>query len=193
MMRAKSVRLAGGGSERLAKHRAQIEPSITKGAIIAFAGGVDFNNHRAIWDGLDWVLAKHAAMVLMRGGSSKGAEFVASRWADAHNVTEMIFLRVGLVTGKAAPFKRNDELLPTLPIGVLAFPGCSFAENLADKARGLGVPVWRVVAMRSLSRLLGLLIPVLRQLCDGKCPIKEPRISRRSEEGLSGNLTRRPD
>jgi hypothetical protein len=80
MTRAKSVRLAGAGSERLAKHRAQIEPSITKGAIIAFAGGVDFNNHRAIWDGLDWVLAKHAAMVLMRGGSSKGAEFVASRW-----------------------------------------------------------------------------------------------------------------
>lgn len=45
--------------------------------------------------------------------------------------------------GKAAPFKRNDGLLPTLPIGVLAFPGCSFTENLADKARGLGVPVWR--------------------------------------------------
>jgi len=66
-------------------------------------------------------------------------------------------------------------------------------ENLADKARGLGVPVWRVVAMRNLSRLLGLLIPVLRQLCDGKCPIEEPRISRRSEEGLSGTLTRRPD
>ena len=82
-------------------------------------------------------------MVLMRGGSSKGAEFVASRWADAHNVTEMIFRRVGTRHGKAAPFKRNDGLLPTLPIGVLAFPGCSFTENLADKARGLGVPVWR--------------------------------------------------
>ena len=44
---------------------------------------------------------------------------------------------------KAAPFKRNDALLQTLPIGVIVFPGSGITGNLADKARILGIPVWR--------------------------------------------------
>jgi len=36
---------------------------------------------------------------------------------------------------KAASFKRNDELLTLLPIGVLVFPGSGIQENLADKAK----------------------------------------------------------
>ena len=60
---------------------------VPKGAKSGFAGGVDFNNDYAIWDALDRVLVKHADMVLVDGDSSKGAEFVASRWADARNVT----------------------------------------------------------------------------------------------------------
>lgn len=44
---------------------------------------------------------------------------------------------------KAAPFKRNDRMLETLPIGVIVFPGSGISANLADKARVLGIPVWR--------------------------------------------------
>jgi hypothetical protein len=44
---------------------------------------------------------------------------------------------------KAAPFKRNDSLLDTLPIGVLHFPGTGIQDNLADKAKKLGIPVWK--------------------------------------------------
>ncbi len=43
----------------------------------------------------------------------------------------------------AAPLKRNDELLDALPIGVIAFPGSGISANLADKARKMGIPVWR--------------------------------------------------
>ena len=71
----------------VAKRRAEIEPLIPEGAKNAFAGSVDFNNDRAIWDALDRVLAKHADMFLMDGNSSKGTEFVASRCAGARNVT----------------------------------------------------------------------------------------------------------
>jgi len=39
--------------------------------------------------------------------------------------------------------KRNDAILEVLPIGVMVFPGTGIQENLADKARKLGVPVWR--------------------------------------------------
>jgi hypothetical protein len=43
--------------------------------------------------------------------------------------------------GRSAPFKRNDAMLDILPIGVLVFPGTDIQENLADKARKLGIPV----------------------------------------------------
>ena len=164
-----------------------------EGRHIAFAGGVDFNNHRAIWDGLDWVLAKHAAMVLMRGGSSKGAEFVASRWADAHNVTEMIFLRVGLVTARRRRSSATMSFCRRFRSASSRSPAAALPRTSPTRREDSEFRFGGVVAMRNLSRLLGLLIPVLRQLCDGKCPIIGPRISRRSEEGLSGNLTRRPD
>ena len=33
--------------------------------------------------------------------------------------------------------------LDVLPIGVIVFPGTGIQENLADKARKLGIPVWK--------------------------------------------------
>jgi hypothetical protein len=41
----------------------------------------------------------------------------------------------------AAPFKRNDQMLEALPIGVIAFPGAGVSANLADKACKMGIPV----------------------------------------------------
>ena len=40
-------------------------------------------------------------------------------------------------------FKRNDAMLAVMPIGVLIFPGTGIQDNLADKARMLGIPVYR--------------------------------------------------
>ena len=44
---------------------------------------------------------------------------------------------------KAAPFKRNDQMLGIMPIGVIIFPGTGIQNNLADKARKMGIPVYR--------------------------------------------------
>jgi hypothetical protein len=44
---------------------------------------------------------------------------------------------------KAAPIERNDQMLDALPIGVIAFPGTGIQDNLADKAKRLGIPVWK--------------------------------------------------
>jgi hypothetical protein len=35
-------------------------------------------------------LGKHPEVILMHGGATKGAEFIASRWADGRKVTQMI-------------------------------------------------------------------------------------------------------
>jgi len=34
-------------------------------------------------------------------------------------------------------------MLDVLPIGVMVFPGTGIQNNLADKAKRLGIPVWR--------------------------------------------------
>ena len=113
------------------------------GTKVAFAGGIDCNDYGRIRDVLDKVLAKHPDMVLLHGASPKGAEFIAARWADARKVVQITFKPDWTRHAKAAPFKRNDLLLQTLPIGVIVFPGSGITDNLADKANILGIPVWR--------------------------------------------------
>ena len=54
-----------------AKRRAETEVLLPAGPKIAFTGGLDFNDHRLIWDKLDRVHAKHPDMVLLHGGSPR--------------------------------------------------------------------------------------------------------------------------
>jgi SLOG family YspA-like protein len=126
-----------------AKRRVETEPLLPAGPKIAFTGGVEFNDHRAIWDRLDKVHAKHADMVLLHGGSPKGAERIAACWANKRKVPQIVFKPNWARHGKAAPFKRNDQILDALPIGVIVFPGSGISANLADKAKKLGIPVWK--------------------------------------------------
>ena len=111
------------------------------GARIAFTGGPNFNDHRQIWDVLDKVRAKHSEMVLLHGGTPTGAERIAARWAETRNVPQVVFRPNWAQHAKAAPFKRNDQLLAALPIGVIGFPGSGISANLLDKARKQGIPV----------------------------------------------------
>ncbi len=125
-----------------AKKRADKEVLLPAGPKVALTGGLDFNDYRLIWAKLDQVHAKHPDMVLLHGGSPKGAELIAARWADNRKVPQIAFKPDWTKHAKAAPFKRNDAMLETLPIGVLHFPGTGIQDNLADKARKLGIPVW---------------------------------------------------
>ncbi|MGE0182809.1 MAG: DUF2493 domain-containing protein [Parvularculaceae bacterium] len=124
-----------------AKRRAEIEPLMPAGAKIAFAGGTDFNDTTAIWTALDRVYAKHPDMVLLHGATPRGAEKIAACWADARKVAQILFKPDWTRHAKAAPFKRNDDLLNALPIGVIVFPGSGVTDNLADKAKRLGIPL----------------------------------------------------
>ena len=126
-----------------AKRREQTEVLLPAGPKIAFTGGLDFNDHYAIWDRLDKVRAKHPDMVLLHGGSPKGAERIAACWADNRKVPQIAFKPDWTKHAKSAPFKRNDQMLDVLPIGVIVFPGSGISANLADKARKLGIPVWK--------------------------------------------------
>jgi hypothetical protein len=124
-----------------AKRRAETQVMLPPGPKVAFAGGYECNDHTAIWAALDRVHAKHTGMVLLHGGSPKGAERIAACWADTRKVPQIAFKPDFARHKNAAPFKRNDQLLDVLPIGIVVFPGSGISDNLADKARKLGIPL----------------------------------------------------
>ncbi|MBS0278457.1 MAG: DUF2493 domain-containing protein [Proteobacteria bacterium] len=126
-----------------ARRRAETEVLLPKGALIAFTGGPDCNDHDRIWSVLDRIHAKHTNMVLLHGGTPTGAERIAACWADARHVPQVPFRPDWNRHAKAAPFKRNDRMLDAMPIGIVAFPGSGITGNLCDKARKAGIPVWR--------------------------------------------------
>ena len=126
-----------------AKRRAETEVLVPVGPKVALTGGLDFDDHHLIWDRLDKVHAKHNNMVLLHGGSPKGAELIAAKWATNRKVPQVAFKPDWSKYAKSAPFKRNDLMLTMMPIGVIVFPGTGIQDNLADKARRMGIPVWK--------------------------------------------------
>jgi hypothetical protein len=129
-----------------ARRQADTQVLAPAGTRIAFTGGPDCNDVDRIWATLDKVRAKHADMVLLHGGSPRGAERIAACWADNRKVPQVVYKPDWNRHRNAAPFKRNDRMLEALPVGVIAFPGTGISANLADKARKLGIPVWRFSA-----------------------------------------------
>lgn len=115
---------------------------LPEGTRIGFTGGADCNDHAAIWAALDRVHARYTDMVLLHGATPTGAERAAACWADARRVPQVAFRPDWNRHKKAAPFKRNDLLLEALPVGLVIFPGTGIQDNLADKARKMGIPLW---------------------------------------------------
>ena len=94
-----------------ARRHADAELLAPAGARIAFTGGTDCNDHEAIWAALDKVYAKHADIVLLHGGSPRGAERIAACWADNRKIAQVVVKPDWAREGRAAPVKRNDRLL----------------------------------------------------------------------------------
>ena len=126
-----------------AKRRSEAEVLMPAGTRVALTGGSDYNDVARIWAALDKVRAKYSDMVVLHGGSTKGAELIAAKWADSRKVPQVVFKPDWARYKNAAPFKRNDQMLEAMPVGILVFPGNGVSGNLADKARKLGIPVMR--------------------------------------------------
>ena len=118
---------------------------LPEGTLVAITGGKTVTDADAVWSTLDKARAKHGDMVLVHGGGP-GVEKVAASWADARGVDQVVCRPDWNAHGKAASFRRNDDLLNLLPKGVIAFPGSGITGNLVDKAKQLGIPVLEVAA-----------------------------------------------
>ena len=115
---------------------------LPNGTLVAIAGGRDIGDPGAIFRSLDKTKAKYDDLVLVHGGAP-GVEKVAAQWAERNGVDQVVCKPDWARHGRAAPFRRNDELLNLLPKGLIAFPGNGITENLIDKAVKLGIPVKR--------------------------------------------------
>ena len=114
------------------------------GTRIAFTSGPAYQDHNRIWAVLDKVLAKYPDMVLFHGGNPTGGEHIASLWARARKITHVPFRPDWNRFKKAAPFRRNDQMIEALPKAVVACPGNGINANLVDKARKMGISVWAI-------------------------------------------------
>ena len=118
---------------------------LPQGTLVAIAGGKDIDNPAAVIAQLNKTRAKYEDMILVHGGGP-GVEKIAANWADRNGVHQIVCKPDWERHGRAAPFRRNEELLNLLPKGVIAFPGNGITENLVDRARQLGIPVMKVLA-----------------------------------------------
>ena len=115
---------------------------LPSGARVAFTGGEDCSDHRAIWAKLDEVKTRHPDMILMHGGSAKGADKIAACWADNRGVVQIAFKPNFAKHGRGAPFKRNEELMAAQPVALVSFPGSGISSNMVDKARAARVKIY---------------------------------------------------
>ena len=113
-----------------------------EGVRIAFSGGADYNDHQRIYAVLDKVHAQLPQMILLHGSTPTGAERIAACWARDRKVPQKPYKPDWNRHKKAAPFKRNDAMLEDMPRGVIVFPGTGIQDNLADKARKMGIRIW---------------------------------------------------
>ncbi len=130
---------------RRARKDRETRAHLPDGTLVAVTGGKTVSDADAIWSTLDMARAKYGDMVLLHGGGP-GVEKIAASWAEARGVNQVVCRPDWNAHGKAAPFRRNDDLLNLLPKGVIAFPGSGITGNLVDKAKQLGIPVFQVKA-----------------------------------------------
>ena len=126
-----------------ARENQKTKENLPDGTLIAIAGGKD-GDPDAVFRKLDGARKKYPDMVLVHGGGP-GIEKFAARWAEARGVHQVICRPDWNRHGKAAPFRRNAEMLNLLPKGLILFPSDSgITANLADQATATGIPVMKV-------------------------------------------------
>ena len=110
------------------------------GARIAFTGGTDCNDHARIWEALDKIRTKHPNMVLLHGGSLHGAERIATCWAENRKVANSSQIGRGAATPR--PSSAPIACSRLCRLGATVFAGSGISDNLTDKPKKPGIPLW---------------------------------------------------
>ena len=115
-----------------------------QGTPIAITGSREGQDHNVIWATLDKARAKYPDMFIIHGGAP-GAQQIAAKWAGAREVHQVVFKPDFKRHGKAAAvIRRDEEILKTLPAGVICFTGTGSPPYMRDQARQAGIKVMEV-------------------------------------------------
>ncbi len=109
---------------------------------IAFAGGVDCNDHGRVWAMRGKVRDKHPNGFSSMGRSQESRVNRGLLDRESESRADRLQARRDPAQGRRVLQKNNNLTLAVPPIGVIVFPGSDIVENLADKARKMGNPVW---------------------------------------------------
>lgn len=117
------------------------EPAVPKEHVVLVCGGRDYQN----WDHVNGYLTRMHARIpitcIIQGGA-RGADALAKRWAQEHDVKCWTFEADWAGHGKAAGAIRNQEMLTVgKPDLVVAFPGGKGTLDMIARARAVTVPV----------------------------------------------------
>jgi hypothetical protein len=122
--------------------------AMPEGTPVLFAGGrLSFATDAeakafatSVWETLDKVRDRVADLVLVHGGDSKGADRLASSWAEQRKVSQLVF-GLDRRLGARAGFRRNEQMLSLNPRYVVAFAGNGVLERLVIDAKEKGFAV----------------------------------------------------
>lgn len=108
---------------------------------VLVCGGRDFDDHDFLWRVLDEI---HYGMniTMLIHGAARGADSIASSWADNRHVKQVGMPAEWRIYGRGAGVVRNAKMLKILkPNLVIAFFGGRGTANMVKIARAAGVEV----------------------------------------------------
>lgn len=122
--------------------------AMPEGTPVVFAGGrtrhaseadaLTFAN--AVWATLDKVRERVPDMILIHGGDTKGADRLASSWAERREIAQVSFA-LDMRLGARAGFQRNERMLSLAPRYIVAFEGNGVLERLVIEAKARRITV----------------------------------------------------
>lgn len=145
--RAKSIAAAELDARKIIDRHdyASARSKLVSGTYIAVSGSRHWTDAGAIHRALDAQRAQHPDMVLMHGGGP-GAATIARSWASDRGVDQVVYLPQSNKYGrKAAPLRRNDEMLDDKPRLIVSFDCPGNPEPIAAEAAKRGIEVERFV------------------------------------------------
>ena len=126
-----------------ARRQRDLDARAPKGPLIGFSGGAVWTDADSVFRVLDKMRARHPDMVLAHTAQARGADLIAARWAETRGVDQVAFRPDFAKHLKAAPFRRNDEMIAAGLAACVVFPGNGVTLNLGQKAEKAGLFVLR--------------------------------------------------
>lgn len=110
------------------------------GPLVVFSGGQEWHDFQPLYDRLDQIKTRIPNMTLCTTGQRKGCDAIAAAWAARSGVPLVAFVPQAR-HGRAAGFKRNDQLVNLRPVEAVICQGSGIQSHLLDGLKGANVPV----------------------------------------------------